>query len=109
MQEGRKLCLSGLRQTEADSDGIIYTVHHTLIQTAHVLTQSALVDGPYLLQKHDGILGQADIFPRQLNVGGELCLVGLTGDGRRDHGGRVLVSGVILDDEIGRASCRERV
>ena len=59
MREGWSLCL---RQSETDRNGGIYTVHHILVQTSHMLAQTPLVDGADLFEQNDGVFGQAD-FP----------------------------------------------
>ena len=39
-------------------NGTVHLLHLLLIQPAHILSQPLLVQGPYLLQQHHGILGQ---------------------------------------------------
>ena len=43
-------------QAKADRNGIIHQGHLLIIQTAHMLPQTALVNGADLLQQNHGIL-----------------------------------------------------
>ena len=78
---------SGARKAEADGDGIIHLCHLLLVQMTHVLPQPAFVNRTNLLQQNDGILAQAHAAPRDVDVGGQLCLAGLAGDGGGNHCG----------------------
>ena len=50
----RSLDVFGNMESEADFDTIIDLSHLELIQSAHILFNSALVDGSDLLQEHHG-------------------------------------------------------
>ena len=69
------------------------------VPPAHPLPQAAFVQGADLLQQDHGILGQTAALGRHLDVGGQLGLAHLGGDGRRDDGGAVAVAGVVLHDQ----------
>ena len=90
---------SAAGQAEAHRNGVVHPLHHRAVHPAHPLPQAAFVQGADLLQQDHGILGQAAALGRHLDMGGQLGLAHLGGDGRRDDGGAVAVSRVILDDE----------
>ena len=69
-------------QPKADGQGFVDLRHRTGIQRTHLFAQTALVDGANLLEQHDGISGKPAAFAIQLDVGGQLVLIGLAGDGR---------------------------
>ena len=51
---------SGRRgHAEADLQSALDLAHHVLAELAYRFTEAALVDGPYLLQQDNGILGQS--------------------------------------------------
>ena len=67
----------------------------------HMFPQAALVDGADLLQQHDGVLAEPHVSPGEGDVGGQLGLAGLAGDGRRNHRRGMLVARIVLHDEHG--------
>ena len=69
-------------QAKADGDGAVDLVHQGFIQPAHMLTQAFFVNGPDLLQEHNGVLCQADLMTGQGDMGRQPRLPCLTGDGR---------------------------
>ena len=57
------------------------------------------IDGADLFEKDGRVLLQAAALGRQFDMGRELCLVTLAGDGSCDHGGAVPIADIVLDDE----------
>ena len=90
---------SAAGQAEAHRNGVVHPLHHRAVHPAHPLPQAAFVQGADLLQQDHGILGQTAALGRHLDVGGQLGLAHLGGDGRRDDGGAVAVAGVVLHDQ----------
>ncbi len=90
--------LFGCVESETDEDGFVHPVHGGAGQFADALLQAAFVDGPYLFQKDDAVLGKP-VGGGQLDVGREPGFVDLARDGGGDDGGGILVSDVVLDDE----------
>ena len=86
-------------QPKADGQGFVDLRHRTGIQRTHLFAQTALVDGANLLEQHDGISGKPAAFAIQLDVGGQLVLIGLAGDGSSDDRWTVPVADVILHDK----------
>ena len=90
----------GLRvEAKADRNGVIYLFHNRVVQLAHVLPKTALIQCADLLQQDDRVFGQPAAQGRQGNMGGKPGLSGLRGDGRRNDRGTVAVAGVILYDK----------
>ena len=64
-----------------------------------MLPEAALVNGSDLLQKDHRILAQPHAASGDVDVGRQLCLAGLAGDGGGDDRGGMAVAGIVLDDE----------
>ena len=86
-------------QSEAHGNGGVYPLHHRSVHLTHPLPQPPLIQRTDLLLQDHRILGQAAALGRHLDMGGQLGLPRLGGDGRCDDGGAVAVAGVVLHDE----------
>ena len=89
-------------QSEAHGNGGVYPLHHRSVHLTHPLPQPPLIQRTDLLQQDHRILGQAAALGRHLDMGGQLGLPRLGGDGRCDDGGAVAVAGVVLTMSTGR-------
>ena len=86
-------------QAEADGQGLVYFFHRIIIHRTHLLAQSALVEGAYLLQQHHAVLAQSAAAGLDRYVGGELGLALPAGYRRGDNGGGVAVAYVVLHNQ----------
>ena len=86
-------------ESEADFDTIIDLSHLELVQPAHVLFDTTLVDGPDLLQKDHGIAIQAFHILNSA-VGGLITLLPHTGgDGSHDQRRAKEIAGIVLQQQ----------
>lgn len=88
-----------IAEAETDGQRAVHGAHRARVQTAHALAQTGFVDGADLLEQDDAVAVEPHAAPLQGNVGGQLRLAGLAGDGRRDDRGAMAVAGVVLDDQ----------
>ena len=86
-------------QAKAHGNGSVDPVHHGAVDSAHVLPQTLFVQGADLLQQNHRVLGQTKLAGCQGNVGGQLGLSRLGGNGRGNDSGAVTVARVVLHDE----------
>ena len=52
-------------QAKADRNGRIDLIHQPIVHVAHVLAQTALVNGADLFEQNDGIFRKSDIVARK--------------------------------------------
>ena len=86
-------------QPKADGQGAVDAVHGFGRNFAHSFPEAFFIDGADLFEKDGRVLLQAAALGRQFDMGRELCLVTLAGDGSCDHGGAVPIADIVLDDE----------
>lgn len=90
-----------LFEPKADDQAAIYSAHHGIIQMTNLFFQPLFIDGADLLQQDDRIFGQGIFSRGKGDMGWQLCLIHLGGDGGTDDGRAVFVAYVILHDENG--------
>ena len=87
-----------LRKSEGYVKRLVYLLHGSIVKMAHFVLKPPFIDGSYLLQQHNGILGQPSVgFYR--DMGGKPCLSGLACDSGGNYGGALFVAHVILNDQ----------
>ena len=84
------------RQSETDLQGVVYPRHGRFVQLAHAVFQPPFIQCADLLQQHHAVLGQSAGGCLHVDVGGQFGFFPPAGDRRRNHGGAVPVSDIIL-------------
>ena len=87
------------RQSETDLQGVVYPRHGRFVQFAHAVFQPPFVQCADLLQQHHAVLCQSAGGCLHVDVGGQLGFFPPAGDRRRNHGGAVPVSDIVLHNK----------
>ena len=89
----------GRPHAKADGQGLVHPAHGFRVQAAHFFPQPVFVQGAHLLQQNDGIFDEPRALGVYGDVGGQVGLVLLAGDGGGNHRGAELVAHIVLHNE----------
>ena len=86
-------------QAEGDRQSLVDEIHGIAVQGPHSPFEPLLVECSDLFEKHYGILLKPRFDRVYFYMGGQLGLLALAGYGRRDNGGAVFVSHIVLNNK----------
>ena len=99
--EAASLSPHSVLEPQAHGNGVVDGGHGFGVEVAHFVAEAFFIDGAHLLEQDHGVLGEADAFGGEIDVGREAVFPEAAGDGGGDDGGAVSVADVVLDDEDG--------
>ena len=98
MWGGGTFCLT---EAEADCDSHVDLIHDTVIQVSHFFLKAAFIEGTYLLEKNDGILGETGLVRIYVDMSWKSGLSHTGGNSGGDHRWAIAVTNVILNYKNG--------
>ena len=90
-----------LTEAEADCDSHVDLIHDTVVQVSHFFLKAAFIEGTYLLEKNDGILGETGLIRIYVDMSWKSGLSHTGGNSGGDHRWAIAVTNVILNYKNG--------
>jgi len=89
----------GIFKPKAYCYGVVYTVHHIVVQVSHFFLKALFVYGAHLLQQYNRILCKAVLFGKNIYMGRQLAFIRSAGYCRRYYRGTELIPHIVLDNK----------